>query len=59
MQKSMSLLLLAMFGVPLAAGAQPAGYGPPEQFPGDDNVRLVYADVLRVDPIYETVRRVL
>lgn len=56
MQKSMSLLLIAMFGVPLVAGAQPAGYGPPQQIPGDDNARLVYADVLRVDPIYETVR---
>ena len=52
MPKSMTLLLLAAFGSPLVVAAQPAQYGPP----ADDNVRLVYADVLRVDPIYDTVR---
>jgi len=56
MQKSIPLLLMTMLSVPLAAGAQPAGYGPAQQLPADDNVRLVYADVLRVDPIYDIVR---
>jgi uncharacterized protein YcfJ len=56
MPKLNSLLLLAALGGPLVAAAQPGGYGPPPQYPGDDNVRLVYADVLRVDPVYETVR---
>ena len=56
MQKSIPLLLMTMLSVPLAAAAQPAGYGPPQQLPADDNVRLVYADVLRVDPIYDVVR---
>jgi uncharacterized protein YcfJ len=51
-----SLLLIAALGGPLVAVAQTGGYGPPPRYPGDDNVRLVYADVLRVDPIYETVR---
>jgi uncharacterized protein YcfJ len=51
-----TLLLLAALVGPIAATAQPGAYGSPPAYPGDDNVRLVYADVLRVDPIYENVR---
>ncbi len=54
MRKSISLLLLAMT-LPAVAAAQNRAYGPPVP-PADDNARLVYADVLQVDPIYETVR---
>jgi uncharacterized protein YcfJ len=36
--------------------AQPRDYGPPPAYPEDENVRYVYADVLRVDPVYEHVR---
>jgi len=53
MHKSTSLLLLAMT-LPAVAVAQGRAYGPPG--PPDDNARLVYADVLQVDPIFETVR---
>jgi uncharacterized protein YcfJ len=56
MPKLKSLLLLAALGAPLAVAAQQGEYGPQAAYAGDDNVRLVYADVLRVDPIYETVR---
>lgn len=54
MRKSLPLLLLTALSA--SAAAQPRSYGPPPEAAGDDNVRLVYADVLRVDPIYDTVR---
>jgi uncharacterized protein YcfJ len=56
MQKSLSLLLLACLSVPAVLVAQPRDRLPPPAYPGDENARLVYADVLRVDPLYETVR---
>ncbi len=55
MRKSVSLLLAAL-SLPAMVVAQPSGFGPPAEYPEDENVRLVYADVLRVDPVYETVR---
>ncbi len=50
------VLLIAVLGLPAIAGAQPRDRLPPQGYPGDENVRLVYADVLRVDPIYDVVR---
>ncbi|MBK8069706.1 MAG: glycine zipper 2TM domain-containing protein [Rhodanobacteraceae bacterium] len=52
MRKSISLLLAAL-SLPALVAAQPRGYS---EYPEDENVRLVYADVLRVDPVYESVR---
>lgn len=55
--RKLPLSLFAMLLIPSAELlAQGRGYPPPPP-PGyeDDNVRLAYADVLRVDPIYETV----
>lgn len=56
MRKSFVLLMIAVLGLPAVAGAQPRDRLPPQGYPGDENVRMVYADVLRVDPIYNTVR---
>jgi uncharacterized protein YcfJ len=58
MRKSMALFPIALFVLPLTVVAQPRDYGPPPASypPADDNVRVVYADVLRVDPIFENVR---
>ncbi len=54
MRKYSSVWLALAFWLPVAAFAQPGAYrpGPP---PGD-NERLVYADVLRVDPVYDRVQ---
>lgn len=55
MRKS-KVLLIALMSVPVVAAAQPRDRLPAQGYPGDENVRLVYADVLRVDPLYENVR---
>ena len=57
MRKTPSLLLALALGFPAMLGAQPGGYraGPPLHGAGD-NERVVYADVLRVDPIYDRVQ---
>lgn len=57
MRKSMAMFPLALLTLPLTLAAQPREYGPPPAgYPGDENVRVVYADVLRVDPVFENVR---
>jgi uncharacterized protein YcfJ len=43
--------ILALVLLAGGALAQPRSYPP-----GDENTRIVYADVLRVDPVYETYR---
>ncbi len=57
MRKTFSLVLALAFSLPLVLNAQPAGYrgGGPLRGPGD-NERVVYADVLRVDPVYDRIR---
>lgn len=57
MRKSMCVLPIAVLTLPMTLMAQPRDRLPPPQaYPGDENVRVVYADVLRVDPVFENVR---
>lgn len=46
-----SAVLMAIAASPLFAAAQDGRYDPP---PGADNTKYAWADVLRIDPLYET-----
>lgn len=54
--KSVLVASALVLVLPLAATAQGRGYVPPGAHLSDENVRFVYADVLRVDPVYESIR---
>ena len=50
------VVMMALLLAGTQAGAQDRGYAGDESAPSSDNVKVAWADVLRVDPIYDRVR---